>query len=318
MAGPAGPSAGRRARAAWAAGLGAAAVGLLLAWLLQVAPVRPAGVAPDGLDEAQRAWIAAHELRVGVEQDYPPFVWSGDDATPRGWSVELLQSLQARSGLRLQLQPPQALGGLLDALRARQLDLVTSLRPTPERAAYALFTQPYAVVPTVIVVRAGGETPASLVAFTGRRVAVGAGYAVEGVVRASYPGVAWQPVPDDATALLGVAAGHYAAAVVDLASFGWLARREGLEGVLVASARVGFDYALAFAVRSDWPELRRILDDLLAAMPADERQALAERWLGAGLSRAADPGRAPRATLLGLVLLGGGAAWLLGLRMRGR
>lgn len=280
---------------------GSARRALLLAALATVPAVRAA--APD---DAGRAWLAQHgPVRFAPERDYPPFIFSDAQGRLDGLSLGMLELVQRHTGLQVQHLPARPLAEQLALARARGADLLSSLRPTPERARYLLFTEPYVRVPAVLAVREGGGA-ATLAALDGRPVAVGAGYAVEPVVRVRHPGVQWQPVSDDAVALRGVADGRFAGAVVDSASLAWVARRDRLPG-LVATEFVGFDYALAFAVRSDWPQLRDIVDDGLARIPGAERRALLARWLPeADAGAASAPPHAPRATALALGLTAAG------------
>lgn len=255
------------------------------------------------LTDAQADWLARHApLRFAPERDYGPFVFAGRDGAVDGLSVALLAEMQRHAGLPLQMLPPRPLAEVLAALRRRDADLVSALRPTPERAQYLLFTQPYVSVPAVLVVRADDAAATRLDGHAGLPVAVGAGYAVEPVVRARYPAVRWQAVPDDAEALRGVADGRYAAAVTDSASLAYIARRDGLD-TLAAADRVGFDYTLSFAVRSDWPELRDILDEALRRIPAARRREIVARWVPPAESAAVEPWRAPVATRLAWALL---------------
>jgi len=250
------------------------------------------------LDGAMRAWRDHHEPRLGVEHDYGPFVFVREDGVVDGLSIDMLRLLQARTGLRLRPLPAQPLSALLAAARRHELDLLSSLRPTPERALFLDFTQPYVSVPAVLVGRAG-DAPRPLSALAGRPVAVGQGYAVEAVMRQRHPQVQWQAVPDDLVALQGVVAGRYSAAVLDAASMAFIVRRHGLQGLALQS-QVGFDYTLSFAVRRDWPQLTMLLNAGIQSLSQAERQAVLARWLPA-----ADPvpARAPTLTRLALGLL---------------
>ena len=270
------------------------------------------------LDAAQARWLAQHgPVRFAPERDFGPFIFADAQGQVRGISVDLLEEIAHASGMPLAMLPAQALPQVLQSVRERRADLVAALRPTPERAVYLRFTRPYVNVPAVLVVRRGASTARSLSGLDGQPVAVGAGYAVEAVVRARHAGVMWQPVSDDAVALHGVAQGRYAAAVCDSASLAFVARRDGLDA-LVAVGRVGFDYSLSFAVRSDWPELQQILDQGLAQVPAARRQELVERWLGP--VDIDEPARAPVATFIavGLLLLSGALALRIAWRRKGR
>lgn len=258
------------------------------------------------LTDELKAWLQRQgPVRFGPEGDYGPFVYIDGGGQVQGLSMDMLRLVQQRTGLQVQLLPPAPLNQLLAAARERRLDLLSSLRPTPERAAFLDFTQPYVSVPAVVVVRAGagvgvdgGDT---LAALAGRRVAVGQGYAVEAPMRQRHPQVNWQPVPDDLQALRMVADGRVDAAVADAASVAFVVARHGLQG-LRSAGRVGFDYPLSFAVRKDWPELRELIDRGIQAVSADERRAMLDRW-APELQAAQRQPRAPRATLLALALL---------------
>jgi ABC-type amino acid transport substrate-binding protein len=290
------------------------AVALLLglpALVPGAARAQPAAVVPR---PELAEWLRQHPaVRWAPEQDYPPMVFSGANGQADGLSVQLLDLVAHAAGLGLQPLPPAPLHQLLQAARERRLDLLTSLRPTPERAEFLLFTRPYVSVPAVLVHRQGTLLPDGLASLAGQPVAVGQGYAVEAVVRARHPQVRWQAVPDDAQALRGVAAGRFDAAVVDSASYAYLVQREGLRG-LAAGSQVGFSYDLCFAVRKDWPQLRDLLDEGIRAVPETRRQEVLARWLQPATEQPLPP-RTPWATRLGAlllvlgVLLGGWLAW---------
>jgi ABC-type amino acid transport substrate-binding protein len=255
---------------------------------------------------------AAEPLRLAVERDYPPFVFVDADGTPRGLSIDVLDAAAARAGLRIQPLPPQPLATLLSQLQRGEADLITSLRPTPERAAFLAFTRPYVEVPAILLAR--DDAPArvadrGLAALAGQPVAVGAGYAVERPMREAHPGVAWRAVSDDTVALIGVARGDFAAAVVDAASAAWIIERHGL-GALRSVGRVGFSYPLSFGVRLGQPQVVEALDRALVALPAAERRAITDRWMASLPVEAMAPRRQWPAWLgLGALALALALAW---------
>ena len=257
------------------AGAGLAAVMLAGAWLPGAAPPAAAAGAREPLT-----------VRFAPERDYGPFVFADDDGRVRGLSVDLLELLAPAAGLRLQVLPPAPLADQLALLRSGGADLVSSLRPTPERASYLLFTRPYVNVPAILVLRAGFSLPeagadeqAGLSALAGRAVAVGAGYAVEGFVRSRFPRVRWVAVPDDVQALRGVAEGRHDAAVVDAASAAFVTQRHAITG-LRSAGPIGFEYALSLAVPRGRTDLLERLDGAITALPLRERTAIQERWIG--------------------------------------
>lgn len=251
-------------------------LGGALLWAL-LAPL--ASMAPAAADEPTA-------VRFAPEHDYGPFVFADEAGTVQGLSVDLLARLAPAAGLRLQTLPPAPLAVQLALLRAGGADLVSSLRPTPERAEYLAFTRPYVTVPALLVVRGGAamqapgaDGQAALLRLAGHTVAVGAGYAVEGFVRERFAQVRWAPVPDDVQALQGVLDGRFDAAVVDAASAAFIAQRHHLGGLGSAGA-IGFDYTLCLAVPKARTDLVQRLDAAIAALPLQERTAIQQRWMG--------------------------------------
>lgn len=285
------------------------------AWVLgAVLAAGPAGA--QVLSDDLRAWLQAKgPVRAAPEADYGPFVYAEADGRIEGLSIDMLRLVQQHTGLQVVWLPPRPLSEQVAAARERRADLLTSLRPTPERSEYLAFTQPYVSVPAVLVLGPAakvGSGPDPLRELAGRPVAVGKGYAVESVMKTRHPQVRWLPVPDDVEALRRVAAGQADGAVADAASVAFVMARHRLDGLHIAG-RVGFDYTLSFAVRKDWPELREVIDRGIRAIKPEERSRVMGRW--APMLEAAD--HVPRArwatavagALLALALAAGLLAW---------
>jgi ABC-type amino acid transport substrate-binding protein len=295
----AGPLAGA-AQSRWASRRG------WLAGCAAAAAVLPSLAAPPA--HPARAWLSAHPaVRFAPEAAYGPFVFARPDGTVAGLSVDLLAALANRVGMHFNMLAAQPLSQILDDVRAHRADLVSSLRPTPQRSAFLRFTHPYVEVPVVVAVRKPQRT--LLKALAGRPVGVGQGYAVETFVRQRYPSVGWVPFADDEAALRALAAGGIDAAVLDVASLAHVTQMLGIDSIDVSEG-VEFRYPLSFAVRHDWPDLADILDEGLAAMPRSAREHIIERWFGPFASVLSAP--LASGTIWGASMLAAGAgaaAW---------
>jgi ABC-type amino acid transport substrate-binding protein len=225
------------------------------------------------------AALAAGEIRFAPEKDYGPFVYQTAEGRVEGLSIDILEAVKSGLDAPVLMLPAQPLAAILEAARRGEVDLISSLRPTPERSAYLAFTSPYVQVPAVLVVRQS-VSPATLKDLRGQRVAVGKGYAVEAFVRQAHPLVDWQAVPDDLSALQGLMAGRYQAVVADIASVSHLLRQQQVKGVQVSEA-VGFDYPLSFAYRKSLPQLGRQLEAGLQRLDDGTRQRIVSRWIDA-------------------------------------
>jgi ABC-type amino acid transport substrate-binding protein len=259
--------------------------------------------------------LAAGEIRFAPEKDYAPFIYQTAEGKVAGLSVDILEALKPGLDLPVLNLPAQPLAAILESARRGDVDLISSLRPTPERSAYLAFTSPYVQVPAVLVVRQS-VSPAQLKDLNGQRVAVGKGYAVEAFVRQAYPNVEWQAVPDDLSALQGLMAGQYQAVVADIASVSHATRHQQVKGVQVAQA-VGFDYPLSFAYRKSLPQLGRQLEAGLQRLDGATRQKIIDRWIDTDALHYEDS-RRRRLRWAGFTLGALAAATLLALYLRKR
>ena len=192
---------------------------------------------------------AAGEIRFAPEKDDGPFVSETAAGGVQGLSIDMLDAIKGGLNAPVLTLPAQPLATILEAARRGEVDLISSLRPTPERSTYLAFTSPYVQVPAVLVVRQS-LSPPQLSNLNGQRVAVGKGYAVEAFVRQNFPLVDWQPVPDDLTGLQGLMTGQYQAVVADIAS-----------------------------VSHSLPQLGRQLEAALQRLDPATRRTITERWI---------------------------------------
>ncbi|MFN3304456.1 MAG: transporter substrate-binding domain-containing protein [Roseateles sp.] len=228
--------------------------------------------------QAASATDPPRPVRFAPEADYGPFVYADSDGQVRGLSVDLLLAIAPRAGLQIQTLPPRDLADILQGVKAGEVDLVSSLRPTPERSSFLGFSPPYVEVPAVLVLRKGAPRRQSLADLRQQRIGVGKSYAVESFVRQRYPALRWEAQANDVVALRALAAGQLDGVVADAASVRFIQRREGLSGIEIHET-VGFQYALSFAYpvhRSDLGEALRLG---LRELPRGERDRIVKQWM---------------------------------------
>ena len=249
---------------------------------------------------------ASVPVRFAPEKDYAPFVSETPEGRIEGLSIDVLAAMKPLLDIHLTILPAQPLNRILEAVQRGEVDLVSSLRPTPERAAYLAFTAPYIQVPAVLVVRQSAS-PARLRDLNGQRVAVGQGYAVESFVRQNYQRVDWQAVPDDLAGLQGLVGGQYQGVVADIASVSHAIRAHQITGVQVVEA-IGCEYPMSFAYRKDLPALGQQLDAALIKLDPQTRQKITDRWIDTRALQFEDPKRTGWRWLgLGLAVLAAAA-----------
>jgi len=246
---------------------------------LLVLPVLAAGSQSSFLTAQELTWLNSQTdpIRVAPEANYPPFSFM-EAGQWQGLSADVIQQLQDRLGIQFQRLPAQNLDTILAHVQQGQVEVVTSLKATPERAQYLNFTQPYLSVPTVIIVKAGfpqGQWPA---AFVAKRVAVGKGYGVQADLETRFPSIRLALVPDDLEGLKQLSFGQVDAVIMDIASASFLIEREKITNLRIFDS-FDFTYALSFGVRKDLPVLRDILAKTLASISESDKQAVLDKWI---------------------------------------
>jgi diguanylate cyclase (GGDEF)-like protein/PAS domain S-box-containing protein len=234
---------------------------------------------PHDLNPEEKRWLDQHaaDIRIAPELNYPPFSFY-ESGVWRGLSVDMLRLIEQQLGQTFKPLPGQALDTILTLVKKGEVDLVTSLKETPERSQTLLFTPPYFNVPTVILVRDSSVATKWPASFVGKRIGVGKGYGVQSYLEKNYPALVLTLVQDDLEGMRKLTFGELDAMILDVASASYLNDREKLSHLRVLSS-IDFSYTLSFAVRKELPVLHQILTKALAAIPEKEKTAIFNQWV---------------------------------------
>lgn len=241
--------------------------------------IAEAAVPDDLLTDAEHAWLAAHPvIRVAPDPAYRPIEFFDQQGDYRGLAADYLEAVTGKLGSRFEIVRLDSWDEVVAQARNRHIDMWSAASPTSQRETFMRFTRPMIEVPAVILVRSRVERDLTMEDLSGLKVAVVSGYAIHDYILDHYPQLALDPVPDVQTALRKVSFGMVDAVVGDLATVTYYMEQEGITNLRVAG-NVGYAYRLAFAVRSDWPELVSILDKGLASLTPEQHQEIMSRWL---------------------------------------
>ena len=231
------------------------------------------------LSAEERAWIKAHPvIRIGVDPAWPPIEFLSKNGTYSGVTSGYMRRISEKLGLKIELEHYDTWAAVQEALRRKEVDVATAMMNMPQRRQYAMFTRPFLSLPMVIV---GGESfkfIGDLTALEGKRVAVVRGYGAEAVLEQDFPGIELVRTDRLSEALELVAYGKADAAVDALAVVGYLIAKRGLSNLRVVG-QTPYRYDIAMGVRSDWPELRRLLQKALDSIDTQEREAIYRKWV---------------------------------------
>ncbi len=235
------------------------------------------------LTPEEHAFLKKHPvIRVSNEMDYRPFDYA-KDGKPQGYSIDYLDLVAERLGIRLEYVNGYSWNQLLSMFEKRDLDLIHSAMETEDRLRYTVFTRPYINLLHVLVTRKDNSSLKTLDDLKGKTLAMSKGYATNEYILPRYPEIQILWVGDTLEGLKAVAAGQ-ADAVIDAQSVvSYLAREYFLTNLNIAN-RIeiwqGDEQDFRMGVRSDWPLLKTILEKAMDTVERSEEAALRARWFG--------------------------------------
>ena len=116
--------------------------------------VEPAPVSSVSLTKAEQAWIAAHPvIRVGYDQEWPPFSFQKADGEFTGIDADLLLLLSQRLALKFVTQHGSDWSDTYARAKRGEFDVLVGTTHTVQREQDFSFTLPYQSFPAGIITR---------------------------------------------------------------------------------------------------------------------------------------------------------------------
>ena len=231
------------------------------------------------LTRPEREWLLTHpRIRLGWDPAWAPVEFAAGDSSPCGYSVDLMNKIDARLGIRFVYEPPRPWPETLRLLEERRIDMVSCVGHAAERDAFLTVTDPYMSAPVVLFARKNFPYILNLNELDGLPVAVPTGYTESLWMTRDYPGIRQVPV---ATVKEGLAAVEKGKAVAFAGSViqgnYYLAKRRNW--TLNIAGETGYENDLRAGVRSDWPIFTGILNKAMKAVPESEKTAFYRKWV---------------------------------------
>lgn len=218
------------------------------------------------LTQKERDYVNTHTVVWAAEDNYYPFVYVDRFGVPHGISVDYMKLISEKTGLQFRMAAHGQLSNELSNLRDGRIDLVTSIRTTPERSHYATFSRPYILVDLVMIRRL--NTP--------KTVGVSRAAAAEDYLKAARKELKVVEFDDDEHAYKALVDGTIDSAIMDVIS---LSAQVAKFRVEFDKSTVPFEYPLAFATTKENEILRSILDKAITDMSDDDHEGIKTKWM---------------------------------------
>jgi PAS domain S-box-containing protein len=244
-------------------------------------PSQPLSAHPLGLTAEEQRWLEAHPvIRVHNEKDWPPFNFF-EYGSPRGLSIDYMNLLGARLGLKIEYVTGPSWSEFLSMAKRKELDVMLNIVRTEDRHKYLLFTEPYVRNPNVIV--SLQEQPYETIdELFGKTVAFPKGFFYEEVLTRLFPQIKRLPVEDTLASLKAVTFGKADVALGEEAVARTLINKNMLSGLRISGeVNIGNPDLtnLRIGVRNDWPLLRSAIAKAMAVLKPVEMNQIRHKWL---------------------------------------
>ena len=231
------------------------------------------------LTEEERSWIKEHPVvRVITLDDYAPYIFVDSSGQLAGLTVNVIDLVAKRVGLRFEYQTYRSVNVALGAFQEGRGDLLPAVVRSPEREKYLLFSRPYSTAFAVIVTRTDSPYLNALPDLNGLRVGSLRGAVQNKVILAGAPACNLVEYSTVQESLIALAAGKVDATYAGVATAAYYIKRQQLTNLRLGSV-VGQPTNLQFGVRKDWPLLAGIIDKALTDISSAERKAIDDHWI---------------------------------------
>ncbi len=222
-------------------------------------------------------------IRVHNEDNFEPFSFY-EDGQPVGHSVDFIRMLAQRVGLEVEFVSGHSWNDYLEMMRSGQIDVMTNIVQSPDRARYMHFTTPYLRLAQGIFRRQDSAPITSVQALKSRRLVLPEGfYTYEQLTQTE--GFRIEPAKDSLEALMRVSTGNDEVTIEIMRVAEHLLQKYGIPGVVgsapsqvIASAPL----SLRLAITQNKPILRQILQKAMDSLTEQEKRQVLQKWTGTG------------------------------------
>jgi len=235
-------------------------------------------------DEDQ-AWINANPtIIVGVDMDFAPIEDLDKEGNYIGVTADFLNLVTDKTGLKFKFDHDHSWAESLERIKEGKIQMLGAAVESKQRKVFMDFTDPYAWLSGVIIVPKTVTEPMSLEKLKGMKVTVVHNYIWEDFLETHYPDIVINPAQDIGAALKKVSFGMADAMVGYMATASHHIERLGISNLKISGETVSV-LDISFAVGKTTPQLRRILNQVLAQTTENQKKAILRKWISLEINK---------------------------------
>ncbi|WP_428239554.1 EAL domain-containing protein [Gynuella sp.] len=235
------------------------------------------------LTAAERHWLDSHSsIKLAYDGFNPPYSFINSNGQLEGFSVDLLRVISEKAGIRFQVYPEYKSEQIYQLAQSGQVDMVATMDAHSDTLKGFTLTNPYIFKSLVVVSRSDDTTVHQRSDIAGKKVVLARHEQDRKNILTEFPSITLYQVNTVPDALNAVSSGDADVAIVPLGAAHYYRNKNVLTNLKYAAVYEKHLLNESIAVRTDWPELKSILDKGLASISATKMQKLRSKWLPVG------------------------------------
>jgi two-component system sensor histidine kinase/response regulator len=248
-------------------------------WLPTLKPFFNQLSAVSSLTSTEKKWLSQNNSFIlGTDSVFPPFEFKGEQGEHSGISADYMHYAQQQ--LRIDLSPALGLSWAeaLQEFKRGNIDVMSSIYYTKERAKYINFTDPYFEISLVIVSNKNGFYAENLSSLNGRKLGLIKGYVYNELISRDHPNIKIVNVASLHEGLDKLQSGEIDAFVDSIAAVNYEMSKNQITDLII-TAFTPYKLELSMAVRKGLEPLIPILNKTFASMSEKQHSTIANNWL---------------------------------------
>ena len=234
----------------------------------------------DPLTAEERTWLTEHDGKIVLAHDpnAKPIDYLDTKGKFRGLAADYVRLIEKNLNFKFNIVHIKTWAEVLEKAKKKEIDVLCAITKNPEREKWLLFTKPYIVIPTVILVRESIKETLTPEKMKDMKVTFTKGWVIDGYLRENHGYLDLDPSVDGKTAMNKVSLGEADAWVTALTTSSILIEKHKITNLRVAG-EMDLQFKLAIASRKDWPILNQIMKKGLSLISEEERSAIFKKWI---------------------------------------
>lgn len=232
------------------------------------------------LSNEEQKWLEknSEQISFAPNPSWPPMDFIDENGNHRGIVADYVEYIEKSLALNFKTKKYNNWAQIIDALKAKKVDVIGAIQQTTERNSYLNFTDVYFKVPLFILVNNDYQDKIEEEDLESMDLAVVKAYASTDYIRKVYPKINIYEFDDDLTALLQTSFGKTDGTLIDLATASYLVEKYGISN-LSLGMKVDFDWEIRFASIKNKSPLHSILNKVLKNMSKSDKKAIHDKWI---------------------------------------